>query len=116
MTTQDLTTEQRIQRLRELLTQACDKYLQEGGTIICGRFTDGDVGCCPIQCAVGEGRKSAKDFLGTLSQLLGYEFTEKNLWNLVDGFDDNVMMNDTDTSEFQLGRELRAKYIGKEKT
>lgn len=106
----------RIDRLREVLIQACDKHIQEGGELVAGTFT-WDGACCPIECAVGSQihQGSVVNYLAALENLLGFSITDKAMWDFIDGFDNPNDLETRDllgrtTDEFRLGRELRQKY------
>lgn len=103
--------EELYNKFKNLITEACEAHLAAGGTIISGSFTRDD-SCCPISCVVGAPSLLSYGPFHELNVRLGEQVPEEEYWNFIDGFDgkDATSVRES-TKLFQLGRELRAKYI-----
>jgi hypothetical protein len=91
---------------KQALIEACDKHLAIGGTIQSMLF-GGGVCRCPIACLVVN---SGKGYRLPLCERMGFEISEDDFWNFLDGFDDSGIVHN-DSEMYQLGVELRAKYL-----
>lgn len=117
----NMLTQEHINKLRAHLTEAIEKHLVNGGTLIKGRFDDFHGGCCPVQCLVGQDMKALKaegtihGFQDAVAKKLDIPFAVGDMWRLVDGFDNSVVTEeDKDSTCYKLGQELRAKYLPEE--
>lgn len=103
-----------LDKLRSVLVQACDAHIANGGRIVSNHFYGTNKGCCPITCVRRlHGYSSDISFIDALSQAIGTEIDDYQFWSFVDGFDDrsSPILN-SDPELFDLGKELRNKYIG----
>lgn len=103
-----------LDKLRTMLVEAVDQHLANGGKIIKGAFDNGHGGCCPVNCLTGP-ITDGKGFHEMIAIKLGIQFDADDLWNLVDGFDEYEYPRTGfgNNPLYNLGRELRAKYLPK---
>lgn len=99
-------TSNQIDKLRTMLIEACDKYIANGGTIIDRSFDHDGKHCCPLTCLIG----TSFGLPGRISHLLDAYVSERQVWFFIYAFDGREELQDTDPM-WQLGQELRAKYI-----
>jgi hypothetical protein len=97
---------EKLNHIRQTLTEACEKHLSKGGHIVSGQFGNEEYHC-PIGALVGN--VDSKVFVA--NDLLGLEHESNELWDFIYAFDGCESNNYRDLAA--LGREFRAKYLGK---
>jgi hypothetical protein len=97
---------EKLNHIRQTLTEACEKHLAKGGRIVSGHFVNEEY-CCPIGALVGN--VDRKVFAA--NDLLGLEHTSNELWEFIYAFDDADPSVKSDLGA--LGLEFRAKYLGR---
>jgi hypothetical protein len=107
-------SQENIDKLRTILTQAIDQHLANGGTLVSGKFYDdeNDNAYCPVSCLIGT--TFIIDRSHAMADVLEAPFSVSDLWNLIDGFDQyHLQSGDENSDLYKLGQELRAKYLPK---
>jgi hypothetical protein len=110
--------QEQLTQFEEALCQAADKLLAEGGKIISGIFgvRHGGKSCCPIGAMVRDLHFSATDTYHTKIRDLGFDLSEKEMWEFIRGFDNpNDKPNWQPNSNFpmeMMGHRLAKKYLG----
>lgn len=99
-------TPEQLVTLRQVLTEAVDKHIKNGGTIISGFFGYGNR-VCPIKALIGDLGPGVR-YNEVISSMLGFPISQKNMSDFVHGFDGGWDQSNLMT---QLGVEFRAKYI-----
>jgi hypothetical protein len=94
-----------IEKLRSVLIEACDEHLARGGTIVDGTFGR-KTQRCPMGCVSG----SNPNVYLALKRKIGFRFSSLDMLSFVNGFD-NISFLDQTNPIYQLGQELRNKYI-----
>jgi hypothetical protein len=106
-------TQENLDKLRTLLTQAIDQHLADGGKLVAHKFYDGvdNKEYCPVSCLIGI-HPTTGDRSYDIAAKLDTRFSTTDLWNLVDGFDQTIVSEQSKNSDlYKLGQELRAKYL-----
>lgn len=110
--------QQQLNQFRDALVQACDNHLASGRLITDTHFHNAE-GCCPIYCLI-EGQEPYGNFEDRLFKKLGFPVSKQEMWSFIAGFDNSLHQTPTgdpvDTRLYQLGQELRRKYIKVEYT
>jgi hypothetical protein len=106
-------TQEQIDELKAQMIAACDEHLAEGGTIVCNSFVGIMVGQekhkCPLGCL-----SKGFNYFAKANEILGLpDNYSREIWDFVSGFDGSGSYIYSSLL-YQLGRELRAKYITKE--
>lgn len=107
-------TPEQIGIFENKITEAIDQYLATGGKLIAGSFgtfdhNDQKMCMCPISCLIGMGFLGFKN---RISRKMGFQFTESNMWDFVDGFDHRKWCPESMNERlYQLGKKLREKYL-----
>jgi hypothetical protein len=99
-------TPDKLNDIRQTLTEACEKHLAKGGHITSLHFVLSEYSC-PIGCLVG----NVENKVFVANDLLGLEHESNELWDFIYAFDGCESNNYRDLAA--LGREFRAKYLGK---
>lgn len=107
---------EQLKIFKQALIEATDKYIAEGGKVVPGRFS-GNNSRCPMGCLLPS---IDEPMFQVLTKQLGFEITDREVWDFVFGFDGSkgltdLGLTDIESPTYLLGRELRAKYI-KEKS
>lgn len=105
-------TPEQIQHVRELLIQACDQHLVNGGTIRTGWFIH-ETNRCPVGCLLGDQADKELWKVAAANKILGLASGSDELWYFIRAFDGTERGGDSDSPLTALGRELREKYLGK---
>jgi hypothetical protein len=93
---------------QQLLEEACDHHLDDGGTIVSSQF-GGDGSQCPMRCLFGSvGSDVMAQEAGTM---LGITITVEDIWAIIWAFDNRGYLNLSSVSASLIGQNLRAKYI-----
>jgi hypothetical protein len=103
-------TPEQIQHVRELLIQACDQHLANGGTIITYWKSDSG-GRCPLGCLLGDKIDSLWKICEA-NKILGLWEFDPELHHFIFAFDGHTSVSGLSPLQ-DLGLELRAKYLGK---
>jgi hypothetical protein len=107
---------EQLDKLETVLCEAADKLIAEGGKIVPDVFADqvNKGAYCPIGAATREVR-FFEDRLNKMTELLGFELSEKQLWEFVRGFDNEAQGRTTlPNSNFpleMLGAKLAKRYV-----
>jgi hypothetical protein len=106
-------TQEQVDELKAQMIAACDQHLAEGGTIISNYFVHIMTGegnrMCPLGCLSG-----GFNYFAKANEILGLpDNYSREIWDFVSGFDGSGSYIYSSLL-YQLGRELRAKYITKE--
>lgn len=98
---------EQLAQFKQALIEATDQYLANGGRVAPGRFVSSR-SCCPMGCLLPEINEPM--FL-LLTKKLGFEVTDREVWDFIFGFDGTRALVDDDSPAYLLGRELHTKYI-----
>lgn len=112
---------QQAERFQQLLIEACDKHLEDGGKIIHRMFFEKDSnGACPLYCLFG--RDTIIGMAKKLGQLVGGTHNEDEMWAFTIAFDGSFDIHQwlgnpiadhqkKYVSAILIGKALRAKYL-----
>jgi hypothetical protein len=100
-----------IKKFRSRLIRACNKHLKEGGKIVAVTFRHNEKSC-PIGALTGPIDESKTRYSDALSQELGFVVTKGEFWDFIAGFDGSGHHR-APSIVFDLGKELRFKYLGR---
>jgi hypothetical protein len=106
---------EQAERFEELLVEACEHFIEGGGTIASGQFTSGTNSQCPMTCLFG--RVDIGTMVEEASSMLGTTVSGKEIWAFIYAFDgkqlDDLQRNfylPYVSAKF-VGKNLRAKYV-----
>lgn len=106
----------KVNKLRTVIIKACDAHIAAGGKIIDGQFTNyNENAYCPIG-VVANSRMGWNWPETNIALKLDFDFTNQVIWSFIHGFDGirfNTGINDRNL--FDLGRELRKRYLTSKK-
>jgi hypothetical protein len=97
---------EKLNHIRQTLTEACEKHLSKGGHIVSGQFGNEEYHC-PIGALVGN--VDSKVFVA--NDLLGLKHESIELWEFIYAFDGADAHVKSDLGA--LGLEFRHKYLTK---
>ncbi len=105
---------EQAERFQQLLVEACDNHIDNGGKVVSGIFYTADGGKCPLSCLFGS--VIVIHMAQELKSLVGGQHSEDELWAFVTSFDAKELAEYQKqyVSAILIGKELRRKYITKE--
>jgi hypothetical protein len=106
--------DEQFNQFRTAMTDACDAFVADGGTLITHEFgRKSTKRCCPIE-ALTEGRDKQGMFPEIITKHLGFAVSSEDMWVFIDGFDGVELREERRQQPmYLLGQELRAKYLTK---
>ena len=100
------------ERFQQLLVEAVDHYVDDGGRLVDGTFHSLD-GLCPLTCLFGKLPNTA-EMAAECQQLIGIEVESDEIWSFISGFDNwksDAHYMQIHPAAALIGKALRAKYI-----
>jgi len=103
--------QEQLNKFETLIIEAVEKHLASGGELVTGQFTSGvDNTCkCPISCIIDPNNE--KSYSEQLSDKIGFEITDHDMWAFIYGFDYTGNNPDPKSRLFCFGHEMRQKYL-----
>jgi hypothetical protein len=106
-------TPEQTQIFKDRIVQAVDAHIANGGILLSGCFGFRKTAMCPVSCVIG-----SPDLQGALSHklvsnVLGFDVSDEEVWSFIDGFDGNPHTVVGVPELYQFGLELRQKYLNK---
>lgn len=109
-----------IKKFHDLLVEAADKHLAQGGTIISGTFGSG-TRVCPIEAMVPRDLKVRKfiRIRDRLDEKVGFKISDKDFWLFVNTFDGytgdtlDTLKGEEKNPVVKMALRLRKKYMVK---
>ena len=105
-------TPEQIETFKQAIDEAVQSHLAGGNRVISGSFTMYGENYCPVTCLTGPDEKNI-GYSTLLSKKLGYSVTSGDMFSFVDGFDGALYCSSIDRTLFDIGRQMREKYINK---
>ena len=99
-----------VRRFEAALTEACEKHIAGGGTIVSGIFVNDNNKFCPVQALIGPSA-SMSITASAIKMVPGLK--EGQLWCFINSFDGvSTKENRVNNPEYyKLGMKFRKKYI-----
>jgi hypothetical protein len=99
-----------FKKFERKITAAIKAHVANGGELKSGSF--GFDNClCPLSCLTGAIVPNNVTYWDRVSEICKVPFTENDMWQFIDGFDNNSVKPYARTRLYLLGRSLRAKYL-----
>jgi hypothetical protein len=101
-----------LNSLRSLLIDVCDRHLASGGKLVPDtlHYDFKTKSCCPITALTGDTDKI--DRCKIIASFVGENISWQELGSFFEGFDGQPLFHPQDSGIFELGCELRERYLG----
>ena len=97
-----------FKKFKSALKKAVEAHLANGGKLATHLFREKDGTSCPIGCLINDDRNKHLTYEESISQLLGIEISQEEMWEFIDGFDDGTIH---ESDLYFLGRDFRRLYL-----
>jgi hypothetical protein len=108
-----------FEKFKKVINKAVKDHLAKGGKLCGGTFTRDDGAMCPLTCVMGEEPASSgwsPAYWELIGKVAGVPFTIHDMERFYCGFDNSSGSASVKrTKLYQLGKQLRAKYLSKSK-